>query len=331
VAVALNLNPILTNPENRVMPCLLRPLSLSFVVALTTLAAHVARAAEPIPGIGPTGEVKKVHGNFQFTEGPAADREGNLFFSDVQGDKLYKIDAKGELTTLLDPSHHTNGLMVNAAGNIVACEMDGRLVEVNAKTKEVKPLADGYEGNRFNAPNDLVIDRQGGVYFTDPHFRAPMPLPQGVRAFYYRAIDGKVSRLGVVEAAPNGIILSPDETTLYVIPSMQAEMLAYAVEAPGKIGPQRVFCKLKQAAGKTTGGGDGLTVDVKGNLYITSPLGLQVFNPQGSLLGIIEFPEQPANCTFAGKDNKTLYATARTSLYAVPMEVAGHVFPAGKR
>jgi gluconolactonase len=305
--------------------------SFLLAFALATAALSSATAADPIPGIGPTGPVKKVHGNFQFTEGPAADREGNLYFSDVQGDKLYKVDAKGELSTLLDPSHHTNGLMCNAAGNIVACEMDGRLIEVNAKTKEVKSLADGYEGKRFNAPNDLVIDRNGGVYFTDPMFRAPTPWPQGVQAFYYRAPDGKVTRLGVIEKAPNGIILSPDEKTLYVIPSQQAEMLAYPVEGPGRIGRERVFCTLKQAAGKTNGGGDGLTVDTKGNLYITSALGVQVFNPQGNLLGIIEFPEQPANCDFGGPDQKTLYATARTSLYAVPMEVAGHVFPAGKR
>ena len=305
----------------------------SFLLAALLVAAVSisAIAADSIPGIGPTGPVKKVHGNFQFTEGPAADRQGNLYFSDVQGDKLYKVDAKGELSTILDPSHHTNGLMCNAAGNIVACEMEGRLIEVNPTTKEVKSLADGYEGKRFNAPNDLVIDRDGGIYFTDPMFRAPTPWPQGVQAFYYRAPDGKLTRLGVVEKAPNGIILSPDEKTLYVIPSQQAEMLAYPVEAPGKIGKERVFCTLKQAAGKTSGGGDGLTIDTKGNLYITSALGVQVFNPQGSLLGIIEFPEQPANCDFGGPDYKTLYATARTSLYAVPMEATGHVFGAAKR
>src|SRR5262245_37430580 len=304
-----------------------------FTTLLASLAlfAPALFAADKIAGIGPAGEVKKVQGNLQFTEGPAADRDGNLYFSDVAGDKLYKIDVKGDLFTILDPSHNTNGLMVNAAGNIVACEMAGRLIEVNPKTKEVKSLADGYEGKRFNAPNDLVIDRDGGVYFTDPHFRAPMPLPQGVKGFYYRAPDGKVTRLGTVEAAPNGIILSPDEKTLYVIPSQQAEMLAFAVESPGKLGKQWTFCTLKQASGKTNGGGDGLTVDSKGNVYITSALGIQVFNPQGNLLGIIEFPEQPANCTFGGKDLKTLYATARTSVYAVPMEATGHMFPAGKR
>src|SRR5690349_15922955 len=129
------------------MPC-------RFVLcASVLLLTSIGFTADRIPGIGPTGEVKKAHGGFQFTEGPAADREGNLYFSDVSGDKLFKLDARGELSTILDPSHHTNGLMVNAAGNIVGCEMDGRLVEVNPKTKEVMSLADGYEGKRFNAPN----------------------------------------------------------------------------------------------------------------------------------------------------------------------------------
>lgn len=306
---------------------------LTFAFASAVLAGLPARAqaADPIPGIGPAGEVKKLHTGLMFTEGPVADRQGNVYFSDVQGNKLYKVDLQGDLSVFLDPSNHTNGLAINAAGSIVACEMDGRIVEINAKTKEVKALAAEYEGKRFNAPNDLVIDREGGIYFTDPPFRAPMPPPQVVTAFYYRAADGKVTRLGVVETAPNGIILSPDEKTLYVIPSRQAEMLAYPVEAPGKIGPQRVYCTLKQAAGKTTGGGDGLAIDSKGNLYITSALGIQVFDPAGKPLGIIETPEQPANCDFGGKDNKTLYVTARTSLYAIPMEAAGHVFPAGKK
>jgi gluconolactonase len=307
-------------------------MKLAICTALGVLAiAGSAVAVEAIPGIGPTGEVKKVHGNLMFTEGPAFDEQGNLYFSDVAGNKLYHVDAKGELSVLLDPSNHTNGLMIDGAGNIVACEMDGRLIQVNPKSKEVKSLADGYEGKRFNAPNDLVIDKAGGIYFTDPHFRAPMPLPQGVRAFYYRAPDGKVTRLGTVEAAPNGIILSPDEKTLYVIPSLSADMLAYPVEAPGKLGASRVFCSLKQAEGQMGRGGDGLTIDTKGNLYITSALGIQVFDSAGKHLGTIAFPEQPANCTFGGSDNKTLFVTARTGLYSVPMEATGHVFPAGKK
>ena len=138
----------------------------TIAVALLVVSTSSLMAADPIPGIGPTGEVRKVHGNFQFTEGPAADGAGNLYLSDVVGNKLSQVDAKGELSVLLDPSNHTNGLMISAAGKIVGCEMDGRLIEIDPKTKKVVALADGFEGKRFNAPNDLVIDKSGGVYFT---------------------------------------------------------------------------------------------------------------------------------------------------------------------
>lgn len=283
-----------------------------------------------IPGIGPTGKMVKLHGGFKFTEGPAADAEGNVYFSDIPDEKIYKVDRAGKLSVFTDKSNHANGLMVNAKGEIVACEMDGQIVAHDPATKKVRVIAGKYEGNRFNAPNDLVIDKAGGVYFTDPVFRAPKPLPQGKLAVYYVAADGAVSRLIDDLPNPNGVILSPDEKTLYVIPSGQAEMMAYPVTSAGKIGKGKVFCTLKQPEGKKGTGGDGLTVDTKGNLYITSGLGLQVFSPKGELLGIISVPEQPANVTFGGPDMKTLFITARTSLYSAPMEATGHRFAAGK-
>lgn len=305
---------------------------LSSFVVLSFVCLPAARAGdEPIKGIGPAGKVEKVEGQYQFTEGPAADAHGNVFFSDIPADRIYKIDPQGKVSVFREPSNHTNGTMFNAAGELVCCEMDGRISATAPDGKTVRVLADGYQGKRFNAPNDLVIDRAGGVYFTDPHFRAPMPLPQGVTAVYYIAADGKVTRLIDDLKAPNGVILSPDEKTLYVIPSMQEEMMAYAVEGPGKLGKGRVFCRLKQAQGESGRGGDGLTVDNKGNLYITSGLGLQVFNPEGKALGIIALPEQPANVTFGGRDYKTLYVTARTSVYTIAMEATGHVFPGGKQ
>lgn len=294
-----------------------------FVVGL----APVVMAQEgKISGIGPVGEVKKLHGDFAFTEGPADDGEGNVYFSDIPNNKIMKVDAAGKLSTFLDPSNHTNGLMFAAKGKLLACEMDGRLVEIDIASKKVTSLADQYEGKRFNAPNDLVVDSAGGVYFTDPRFRAPPEWPQGKEAWYYRAADGKVTRLGDNLPAPNGVILSPDEKTLYIIPSMQKQMMAYPVTAPGKLGEGKTFCELKQKQATDNGGGDGLAVDVKGNLYITSGTGVQVFDPSGKYLGNIAFPEQPANCAFGGKDNKTLYATCRTGFYAVEMEIAGHRF-----
>ncbi|MBL8829599.1 MAG: SMP-30/gluconolactonase/LRE family protein [Planctomycetaceae bacterium] len=295
-------------------------------VALTLFAASFALGADSIPGLGPIGEVKKLHGDFKFTEGPAADGKGNVFFSDIPDSTVYKTDVAGKLSVFRKPSGSTNGNMFNAVGELVGCEMEGRIVAVAADGK-VRVIADKHEGNRFNAPNDLVLDRAGGVYFTDPHFRAPLPLPQKVTAVYYVDQASKVTRLVDDLKAPNGVILSPDEKTLYVIPSMQAEMMAYPVLGPGKLGAGKVFCTLAQPQGQQGRGGDGLTVDEKGNLYITSGLGLQVFDKDGKALGIIEFPEAPANVTFGGPENKTLFVTARTSLYTAEMSVKGHVFP----
>lgn len=290
--------------------------------------AGFAVAAEPIPGVGPVGETTKLHDGLGFTEGPAWDGKGLLYFTDIPADKIHKTDGK-TLETFAEPSGHCNGLMFDAAGTLYACSMDGALVSFDPQSGEKTVLADKHGDKRFNAPNDLVIDQTGGIYFTDPRFRAPSPLPQGEEAVYYRAADGKVTRLktGLDKKAPNGVILSPDEKTLYVVPSLQDEMMAYPVSEPGVIGEGKVFCKLKQPEGMNDTGGDGLTVDTNGNVYITSQLGVQVFSPDGKLLGVIALPEQPANVTFGGPEGKTLYATARKGVYAVPMEAKGHVFP----
>lgn len=310
---------------------LARPYFATMLALLGTLSlSSLALAAETIPNIGPKGEVKKLHGDLQFTEGPTSDGKGNLYFSDIPANKIYKLSADNKLDLFLEPSGHTNGLMIAPGNKLYASEMDGRLISIDLTTKAVTALAATYEGNRFNAPNDLVIDQAGGVYFTDPRFRAPMPWPQGKEAFYYRDAKGTVTRLGDNLPAPNGVILSPDEKTLYIIPSMQKQMMAYPVEAPGKLGEGKVFCELLQKDPAGNGGGDGLTIDTAGNLYITSALGVQVFSAAGKHLGTIEFPEQPANCTFGGPDNKTLYVTARTGLYAVEMQAQGHVFPGPK-
>jgi gluconolactonase len=296
------------------------------VCACVGLLAASAVAAEPIKGIGPVGEVELVKNNFQFLEGPAATPDGKLYFTDIPAETIHVLGTNGTIEVFFKPSGHANGLMYGGNGKLFACQMDGRVVSIDLKSKEVEVLADKYEDKRFNACNDLVIDKQGGIYFTDPRFSAPDPWPQGTEAVYYRAPDGKVTRLADDMAAPNGVILSPDQRTLYVIPSMQRQMLAYAITEPGKLGERRVFCELKQPESNNNSGGDGLTVDSSGNVYITSALGVQVYSPAGKLLGIIECPEQPANVTFGGAQNKTLYMTARKGLYRCQMEIAGHQF-----
>ncbi len=297
--------------------------SLVGAFALLATITSAVDAAEPIAGIGPKGPIREVYGKCIFTEGPVAMRDGSLLFTDIPSARIMKVDLQGEVTTFRKKSNFANGLILNAAGELCACEMDGQLVAISLADGKRRVLAATYQGKRFNAPNDLVADRDGGVYFTDPGFRAPDPLPQGVLGVYYVSADGEVSRLIDDLPNPNGVILSPDEKTLYVIPTGQAEMMAYAVSGPGKIGAGRVFCSLRQPAGTSGRGGDGLTVDAKGNLYITSALGLQVFSPAGEFLGIIEFPKQPANVTFGGPGRQTLFVTARSTVYAVEMEATG--------
>jgi gluconolactonase len=193
-----------------------------------------------------------------------------------------------------------------------------------------------FEGKRFNAPNDLVFDLEGNVYFTDPMYNAPMPLPQEKTCVYFASKDGsQVKRLVDDLPNPNGILLSTDAKTLYVLPSGQSEMMAYPIESPGVIGAGRVFATLQPAPGRggrrgrggqNAGGADGGTLDTNGNLYITSGSGVQIFNKEGRFLGRITLPEVPANVGFGGPDRKTLYMTARTSLYSVPTEATGFVF-----
>ncbi len=299
-----------------------RPFIFMVILCFTTNGF----AGEPIAELGPVGEITKVKGDFQFTEGPTKTPDGSLYFTDIPAESIFKLTTAGEVELFLKPSGFANGLMYGGRNRLLACQMAGQLAEINLADKSVTVLADKYKDKRFNACNDLVIDKQGGIYFTDPRYRAPEPWPQGTEAFYYRALDGTVTRLGEDLSAPNGIILSPDEKTLYVVPSMQRQIMAYSISEPGKLGERKIFSELKQIGANTNQGGDGLTVDSLGNLYITSALGVQVFSPNGKLLGIIEVPEHPANVTFGGPENKTLYITARTGLYKCEMKVAGHQF-----
>lgn len=302
----------------------------SIVGLVWTTACQTAHAQT----IQPTGPVQQVHTGFQFTEGPAAMDDGTLYFTDIPNTAIHRLSADGKLSLLTDQSNHSNGLWPLSNTKLLACEMDGAVVmrDLSGDSAKRIVLADSYNGKRFNACNDLVVDNHGGLYFTDPQYRAPEPWPQTERCVYYIAnfeTDPQVTRLTGDIEAPNGIGLSPDGKTLYVIPSMQAEMLAYDVLAPGKIGPQRVLCKVQQVEGETSRGGDGMATDVEGNLYITTHLGIQIFSPEGEARGIVAFPEIPANVTFGGPEFKTMYATARKSLYSVEMPIAGfREFPA---
>src|SRR4051794_31749314 len=223
------------------------------------VGAGTAHAAEPIPGIVSGAEVARVQTGFVFTEGPTADAEGNVYFTDVRANKILKLDTRGMLSTFLEESQGANGLGFDARGRLVVAQgLAARIIAIDVATKQITVLADKCDGKPFTKPNDLVVDRQGGVYFTDPD-------PKSV---YYVAADGRVTRVIDDLPRPNGVILSPDEATLYVVPSGSPDVMAYPVESPGKIGSGRVLARLEQAGSGPARGGDGLAVDSAGNLYL---------------------------------------------------------------
>lgn len=295
-----------------------------FCCLYATAPSAVLAQSETDQSIRPTGKVELVQGGFAFTEGPAWEpKSKTLFFTDIPNTTIHRLHSDGSITPLTVQSKHSNGLLIPSDGRLLGCQMDGQVVQYNLESANATVLASEYKGKRFNAPNDLTVDADGGIYFTDPLFRAPTPLPQKVQAVYYVAKSGEVTRVTKGLAAPNGIGMSPDRKRLYVCPSQQAEMLVYDVKAPGKLSEPKTFCRVKQPDGKSGTGADGITLDIQGNVYITTHIGVQIFSPEGTPIGVVTLPQQPANVCFGGEDWKTMFVTARTGLYRVRMPIPG--------
>jgi gluconolactonase len=275
---------------------------------------------------------------FTFTEGPVVDDAGYFYFSDMdskmtgKGNRIMKMTPDGTFS-VFQPFYNgnTNGLLINRAGNILAAEMYGhRVVEIDPNGNVLRVVADSYNGVRLDGPNDMVMDRKGGLYVTDPRYLPQDQWEQDTEAVYYLPPGGSdlVRVLSGLEK-PNGILLSPDEQTLYVNDTQGEYIYAWDVQPDGAVSNKREFTRLElaeesQRRGPTHSGADGMALDVQGNLYVTTALGVQVINAAGVNLGTIAVPEVPANCGFGGN---TLYITARTGVYAVDLLIPGLIFP----
>lgn len=309
--------------------------SLFQTLILLVFLTACSESSTPIPGIGPIDGIQRVATDFGFTEGPAVDSEGGIYFSDLESEKIFHRSITGDLTTFVEASARANGLMVDEERNrLLACESGSgaqkgvsRIVAFDLDTGDLSVVADGYQGKPFNRVNDLVVDSEGGIYFSDILGGEP-GLPQKNAGVYHVATDGVVSLLIDDLSRPNGVLLSPDEMTLYVLPFGTPDLMAYPVTSPGVVGSGRVLSALPAGNGANKKGGDGMAVDSEGNLYIAMPMqsSIVVISSAGVLIGTIELPERPANAVFAGQNLQTLYVTSRKSLYALKMEVTGHAF-----
>ena len=290
---------------------MIRPLSIA-IALLTLPAALVADDGLIAEGAKP----KKLAGGFRFTEGPAADKAGNVYFTDIPNSRIHKWDAaKGKLSVFREKTGRANGLYFDTKGNLFACEGGNRRVtQVSADGKTTKVLTAKYDGKRYNSPNDLWIAPDGGIYFTDPRYGSQEG--REIKGFhvYYISPDRKtVKRVLDDLKKPNGIVGTKDGKTLYVADPGARVTYRYKINDDATLSNKKLFCKS---------GSDGMTLDEKGNLYLTAGA-VVVFNPQGKKIATIKFPERPANVTFGGKDRKTLFVTARTGFYSLAMRVKG--------
>ena len=243
--------------------------------------------------VAPGAQVQKLCGGFAFTEGPAVDAQGNVFFSDIPNNKIHKWALDGKLSTFRENSGGSNGLYFDRKGNLLACEGGGRrLVSISPKG-EITVLAEKYQDKKFNSPNDLWIDPNGGVYFTDPRYGPKDNMEQDGEHVYYLSPDRKkLIRVINDMVRPNGVIGTPDGRTLYVADHGAGKTFAYKINKDGTLSNKKLFAPE---------GSDGMTIDNKGNIYLTTKV-VAVYSKKGEKIEEIQVPEQPANVTFGGKD-----------------------------
>lgn len=297
------------------------------LLLLSSLFAVAGAADEPIFPDDP--QLERLWHKGVFTEGPAYGPDHCVYFSDI-GTRIMKFDPRtGETTVFRDPSGRSNGLYFDGQGRLHACEGattgGTRRVTRTEKDGTVKPIAERWQGKRFNSPNDLVIDAKGRVFFTDPRYVGDEPREIDTESVYRVDPDGTVTQVITDVEKPNGIILTPDGKTMYLAdsnPRGNRHLLRFDVKEDGSVGPKRLLHDFGKDRGV-----DGMTMDTKGRVYAAAgrgkSAGITVFDSDGKKLAFLPTPEDPTNCCFGGKDRDVLYVTAGRSLYRIQINAKG--------
>jgi gluconolactonase len=268
--------------------------------------------------IAPGETLRKLADGFIFTEGPACDAQGNVFFTDQPNDRIHKWSTEGKLTTFMQPCGRANGLCFDADGNLWACaDEKNEMWRIDPAGKKTVAIKD-YQGKLLNGPNDVWLRPGGGLYFTDPYYardywkRGPKQMDECV---YFLSADGRqLTRVIDDFKQPNGIIGTSDGKTLYVSDIGAGKTYRYRIQPDGSLSDKALFCRL---------GSDGMTIDDQGNVYLTGR-GVTVFDASGKQIEHVAVDEPwTGNVCFGGKDRQTLFITASKGLYAIKMRVKG--------
>ncbi len=261
--------------------------------------------------------VEKIGAGYKFTEGPIWSHEGFLLFSDIPENKILRLVPGKPVETFRQQSNGANGNAFDTQGRLYTCEGGERRVTRTDKKGKIEVLADKFEGKRLNSPNDIVVRRDGHVYFTDPAYGKSMDTRElDFYGVFHVMPKGQLELIAKPQGRPNGLALSPNGRILYVDNSDERNVRAYDLDRNGKATNERVLIS------NIDGGPDGMKVDEKGNLYLAAKT-LAIYSPDGKPLKQIELAEVPSNCAFGDPDLQSLYITARTSLYRVRLNVKG--------
>ena len=267
----------------------------------------------------PDAKLEKLSGEFQFTEGPSRDKDGNIFFTDQPNNRIMKWSADGKLSEFLKPAGRANGMYFDTKGNLLACaDEKTELWSITPDGKHTV-LAKEYEGKSLNGPNDVWQKPDGsGLYFTDPFYKRAWwdydKPPQGTEQVYFRSADGKLMRVTTDLDQPNGIIGSADGKMLFVADIRARKTYSYEIQPDGSLSGKKLRCPA---------GSDGMTLDTDGNLYLTGQ-GVTVFDKDGKQIDHVAVPESwTANVCFGGKDKQTLFVTASKGLYSIRTKTKG--------
>ena len=291
------------------------PLVLS--ICALFLTGSMLRAADPIAS---GAKPQKISSEFKFTEGPASDADGNVYFTDQPNDRIMKWSAAdGKITVWMQPAGRSNGLCFDGKGNIIACADAKNELWSISPDKQATVLVKDYKGKLLDGPNDVWVRPDGGIYFTDPYYKRDYwnrgPKEQDTEGVYYIPPDRKsLTRVIGDMVRPNGIIGTPDGKTLYVADIDGHKSYSYDIQPDGSLTNKKLFCNL---------GSDGMTIDDEGNVYLTGR-GVTVFDNTGKQVAHIDIQEPwTANVCFGGKDRHTLFITASKCVYTLQMRTKG--------
>jgi gluconolactonase len=269
--------------------------------------------------IEPGASLEKLAGDFKFTEGPSADSKGNVYFTDQPNDRIMMWSLSGELSTFMQPSGRSNGLAFDKDGFLWSCADEKNELWKIAPDKKVTVIPSKFEDKVLNGPNDLWIHKTGKIYFTDPYYKRAWwdhtTKPQEKQCVYYLSSDRKrIVKIADDLVQPNGIVGSPNGKKLFVADIGANKTWSYTINKDGSLGGKTLFCEL---------GSDGMTIDSKGNIYLTGK-GVTVFDKTGKQIGNIPVPEGwTANVCFGGADMKSLFITASKGLYRIRVKAKG--------